>query len=287
MDPVLVVKHELSHAIRLDHSGGSDTGNLEDPVTPGNHNNPVNRAPSANDKTEAKKADTGATKKKNKAIGPSGGVHNYEGTNIEIVPGTVDSMYNFWIRPLNRTRIPNPTYLNEASPHDDRGIIYAVDLTTDFPGTFGESVTVTLQYSEADIAGGYILGERHSAVFPAIDEQSLQVYLYDEIAKKWIPISSTLDMEANTLTFKAGHFSTYGIGGSSVTTGTNNYPYKIAGLLILAVGVALIMRSRHPQTNLWHSARDTSRSSRTRLQSLTREISLLPVFETDSWGIPA
>ncbi len=58
LDPVLVIAHELTHAMRLDHGrqGKSDTGNLEEPISPGNHNNPKDRKPSKSDIDEAKKA---------------------------------------------------------------------------------------------------------------------------------------------------------------------------------------------------------------------------------------
>ncbi len=52
LDPVVVAKHELSHCMRLDHEGGVDTGNLADPVTPGNHNH----TPSERDKKHVSKA---------------------------------------------------------------------------------------------------------------------------------------------------------------------------------------------------------------------------------------
>ncbi len=57
LDPVLVITHELTHTMRLDHPlSAADTGNFEDPIGVGNHNNPPGRAPSASDISEAKKA---------------------------------------------------------------------------------------------------------------------------------------------------------------------------------------------------------------------------------------
>ena len=57
LDPELVMEHEISHALRLSHVPGQcNNGDLEEPICPGNHNNPVGRKPSAGDIAEAKKS---------------------------------------------------------------------------------------------------------------------------------------------------------------------------------------------------------------------------------------
>lgn len=56
LDPTLVIAHELTHAMGLDHAGDKcDTGNLEEPICPGNHANPAGRRPTASDIAEVKK----------------------------------------------------------------------------------------------------------------------------------------------------------------------------------------------------------------------------------------
>jgi hypothetical protein len=56
LDPILIVAHELTHAMGLEHVGEAcNTGNLEEPICAGNHNNPAGRAPSASDIAEVKK----------------------------------------------------------------------------------------------------------------------------------------------------------------------------------------------------------------------------------------
>ncbi len=222
-DPVLVIMHELTHVMRLDHSGGSDTGNLEDPLTPGNHDNPKDRKPSENDKNEAKKAaDDKTVKKENKKIGANGESFSYDGTTLIVPPDTLVDTYTFGIRPLTKTRTPQPTQLEDISPCVNRGvIIYATDITSDFPGELSGPITVKMQYSDSDIAGGYILGLRHSAVSPRIQEDSLRAYRYDSTAEIWVPVLSTLDMENNTVTFN---------------TATLNVYYGVGGLALLAEG---------------------------------------------------
>lgn len=57
LDPILVMAHELTHAMGLDHGPNDkcNSGNLEEAICPGNHNNPAGRAPSASDIAEVKK----------------------------------------------------------------------------------------------------------------------------------------------------------------------------------------------------------------------------------------
>jgi Matrixin len=56
LDPVLVMEHELSHALGLDHTPRCARGNVEEPICAGDHGSIKGRVPSANDIAEVKKA---------------------------------------------------------------------------------------------------------------------------------------------------------------------------------------------------------------------------------------
>lgn len=57
LDPVLVMEHEISHALGLDHTPGTCAkDDVEEPICAGKHGNPKERLPSANDVAEVKKA---------------------------------------------------------------------------------------------------------------------------------------------------------------------------------------------------------------------------------------
>src|SRR5579863_931118 len=59
LDPVLVMEHELSHAMGVDGDrGGTDTGNVQNPILPGNNGNLPGKTPGRGPTT----ADTGAVK---------------------------------------------------------------------------------------------------------------------------------------------------------------------------------------------------------------------------------
>ena len=57
LDPVLVMEHEISHALGVDGDRGKpDSGNVENPIDAGNHGNPTNRMPSEADTDAVKEA---------------------------------------------------------------------------------------------------------------------------------------------------------------------------------------------------------------------------------------
>lgn len=220
LDPVLVLKHELSHIIRLDHSGGIDTGNLEDPIGPGNHNNPPNREPSSDDIKEAKNASKdkkGWGKKKN--IGFNGGEFFHMGNGLIVSRGSLVENVTIELSPITRTHIPDPTKLDTGSTSNSRGIISAVKISNKTKNIqFSPPATVSISYTEDDISGGYILGMRHSKIFPAIREQSLRAYRYNKTKGIWTSKLFEINQDTNNISFQTNKLGIFGVGGETSIT---------------------------------------------------------------------
>jgi len=65
--------------------------------------------------------------------------------------------------------------------------------------TFSKEVTVTMTYTDAQIAG--------------LKESSLTINRWDEATSKWVPLKTTVNKVTNTLTATTLHFSYFGIIG--------------------------------------------------------------------------
>ncbi|MDI6816087.1 MAG: hypothetical protein QME41_02695 [Actinomycetota bacterium] len=105
------------------------------------------------------------------------------------------------------------------------------------PLDFSRSITITMPYSDNDISG--------------LQEDSLKAYSFDPATSSWnlIP-DSTVNTEANTVTFQTTHFSIYGIGGDSLPDssgigfGYNTYVLLVSSLLLMCTGYYLVLRAR-------------------------------------------
>lgn len=212
LDPVVVAKHEFGHALRLKHSGaGVDTGNLEDPVTPGNHNHTL----SGSDKTEAGKGTINRTARVGRGnIGTSGGDIRFDKTYIQFREGSLYQPASILIRPLSHISTPDPWNV----PAGMDGIIIGVDVRSDpILGGLEVPAQVSISYSDEDLAGAYFIGDLQITPLGPVDESSLKAYSYDLETTMWTELpDSVLDTEARTLTFDTAQLGFIGIGAKKL-----------------------------------------------------------------------
>jgi hypothetical protein len=89
---------------------------------------------------------------------------------------------------------------NRATGQQLLGSVYELNCGTEASVTglnLQQAVIVTLSYSAANTTG--------------INEDSLDVYYYNEKTKTWNPMNGTVDKDNNTITFATTHFSKYAI----------------------------------------------------------------------------
>lgn len=238
LDPVVVAMHEFGHVLRMKHTNdGTDTGNLEDPVSPGNHNATL----SGSDKNESKngtiirKANTG-----NGSITPAGGNMEFSNTKIIFREGSLYETANVFIRPLSHISTPEPTKLPEGTD----AIIIGVDVYTNPAIEVLEiPATVIISYTSDDLSGAYFIGDQHRVPFGQVNEFTLKAFSYDRENEQWSEVEdSVLDMEAKTITFDTNYLGFIGIGASAETLIEAEPVEKTPGFSILmAIGLLSLL----------------------------------------------
>lgn len=236
LDPVVVAKHEFSHVLRMDHTGkGTNTGNLEDPVSPGNHDHNL----SESDKNEAKKGivNRGANISSS-TITPSGGDIEFGKFIVNFPAGSLHETANVSIRPLSQISTPAPINV----PAGTDAIIIGVDIRTDLPIEELEiPATVTISYTTQDIAGAYFIGDSHVAPLGHVDESTLKAFSYDRETKQWNEVPcSVVDANASTITFDTTSLEYLGIGAGKVYEVPTANPFLTVG--VLGIAVVLFLR---------------------------------------------
>lgn len=215
-DPVGVAKHELSHALRIDHNPDYDPSaatdpDIADPRKAGDHNTTL----SEHDRQEARDAATSTIAMLQEPVGPQGGLLAYAGHRLQLPPGAVQDFAAVGIRPLSLKDIPAP--LAVPSLRGQEGVIVsAVDVYSQAT-LFSQPITVTLSYDDSRLSGGFIVGELHEYVVPPIDESRLGVYYFSEEGGNWQPLAPVaVDVESNTVAFRTTSPRLFGIGGPAV-----------------------------------------------------------------------
>lgn len=227
LDPVVVAGHELGHAIRMRHSGaGVDTGDLEDPVTPGNHNGNA----SASDESEAHNGTvTRGARIRRGNFNESGGDIKFDKTAIILREGSLYMPAEIFIRPLSHMSTPDP--VNVAAGTD--AIIIATHIRSDPPLEGLEiPATFTISYDADDLAGAYFVGDMQITPLGAVDESSIKAFSYNQQTEQWETIAdAVLDTAAKTVTFDATHIGFFGIGASVLDIESSD-SLVIAGIVV-------------------------------------------------------
>lgn len=128
---------------------------------------------------------------------------NLKSVKFVIPPGAIDIASSLTVT-IAATALDSsaaaPSLQNKAAGQQVLGSVYELNCSTE-AGTSGlnlqKSVTVTLSYSAANIAG--------------INEDLLDVYYYNETTKTWVSMKGTVNKNNNTITFTTTHLSKYAI----------------------------------------------------------------------------
>ena len=153
----------------------------------------------------------------------------------------------------------NPTPASVPAPPARMNVVRAFELNAyDIGGiqiaslSLLRTVTITVAYTPADIA-----------VAPQKNPANLKIARYDTANKVWIPMNTTLDLAAQTLSAKVSNFSLFGVVGVTppsqvVATSTPKAPptgdfapgsglvlaLTLAGFLLITAGGAYLTQSR-------------------------------------------
>ena len=175
-DPVKLLKHELGHAMRLDHS---ELGNLMDEILAvGDHD----CTPNVDDREEL--ADSASTTRPLPAIQP-------EGTHIRIALGAADLAVptsDYWsvdlhfgippsVLPLEGVMLPEPAAVPATA---ERVLVAAAVLP--LAAEFSLPARLQLTWSAATLTGTAMTGELHGDLLPVLDPQTL-------VPVRWVPSS--------------------------------------------------------------------------------------------------
>ena len=135
-------------------------------------------------------------------------MRNSSGARLTIPADYATNQAVFQIKRINKTTLlaltARPSGTSDVGNHfyDFRALSGTTTVTT-----FDESISVTLQYTDAQISG--------------LDESTLQIYRWD--GSSWSVLSScSVDISANTVTCTTTQFSSFGLFGSAATSSASS-----------------------------------------------------------------
>ncbi len=258
-DPVGVLMHELTHALRLDHhpdSKHSDTtdNDISDPRPIGDHNTTL----SEEDLKEMR--DSAGTVEKVGQLEIQEDTQNvsYANVNIEI-PENAFEFYPAYIdlNIYDGVAIPDPLAINYHNDWDAFTHILGsgtINLRTDQP--LLKPLKVSIPYTDDELKGGdtMYVGDLHGYIPVPIDESTMRAFSYQlrsfgvesEDPSHWVVVeNSQVDTENNKVTFETNETGVFGISGmegsSSVSIFNVDDNNMFAAVIVTFVGATALL----------------------------------------------
>jgi len=132
------------------------------------------------------------------------------GATVSVPGGAVSADTTVTVTPTATTATTVSTFVAAVTSGQNvvGGFVY--DLSAESGGTtvttFNNSVTITMTYTDAQIAG--------------IDESTLTISYWDTTTETWIALAATVDTATNTITATTDHFTYFAIIGEEEATPT-------------------------------------------------------------------
>ena len=218
-NPQLVIMHELSHALRLDHPTRTYTSShVADPRAPGNHT----RTLSGEDKQEAKDSAkrtitpisiaSATTRSPNEVVRLDAGDVGGAGASVTFPEGAVPKGTLVSVRPVFGA-FPSP--FSTFNPELVR-VFMGVEISAE-PNIDSFSIPVTVEYYITDAS---ILSDpNYVGPESVINLETLMPVVFDPASGTWeyFPDEREIDVEARILTFQVRMPGLYGITGFRVS----------------------------------------------------------------------
>jgi hypothetical protein len=170
--------------------GGGGTAITPTPTTPTTTTGQVTATASGGGKTTVSSSDGSAA-------------------SVQVPVGTVGASTNFKIEPITKTSESTSGMVFAIG--SGQNIVgnylynYSATVGTDELKNFSKSVTITITYTEAQIAN--------------LDESSLVINYWDEDISEWVALTTTINRETNTATAYTDHFTYFALMGEEGETG--------------------------------------------------------------------
>lgn len=224
-DPVGVLMHEIMHGMRLDHHTDSSQddesdNDISDPRKPGDHNVEL-----SDEDIRELESSFGMTEKVGMfGVEPQGQLIEFGGAFFDFPEAAFEESYaaRFDVNILDGISIPDPLAI--LGDGDYQHILGSGTVYIRTSQRLAKPVKVSIPYSDRELKGGpgMYVGDLHSYVPPALDENSMRAFKYikepfgveQEGTSHWVLIeNSKVDVNKNLVTFETQETGIFGISG--------------------------------------------------------------------------